>query len=428
MPYNEDTFAVNDLLGKPPGWLLNSGIMLVFIVVLGVLILAAFISYPDELTGEAIIQDQNNSVRIAPKITAPLDTVFFNNDQQVANQAVLGVLQSDANWREVVALDTMLQFLTIDQHELKAPYLENLGAIQPSYAKWMTAASTYAQYQKNNGLAGQKQSIQREIEYTLDLARIAEKQLTLFDQRIELETSDFQRQTQLAKEEVISAQEYEERKKRWLALQQEKESLEATLIQHRLRITQLQQQSATLSKEDSDEDFGLQRAYQQATEELKGLLQGWKEQYLLKAPLTGRLIVANNLVTKQLVTAGQTLFTIQPSGISETQMVAKISVPANGIGKIELGDKVIIRLDAYPEKEFGSIRAQLDHIAELPESGDNGLDFYQLEALLEEPLTTNYGNLIPTEILMSGTGTVITEERSILSRIFEQVLDIVKRD
>ncbi|MEL7427529.1 MAG: HlyD family secretion protein, partial [Bacteroidota bacterium] len=185
---------------------------------------------------------------------------------------------------------------------------------------------------------------------------------------------------------------------------------------------------ATLSKEDSDEDFGLQRAYQQATEELKGLLQGWKEQYLLKAPLTGRLIVANNLVTKQLVTAGQTLFTIQPSGISETQMVAKISVPANGIGKIELGDKVIIRLDAYPEKEFGSIRAQLDHIAELPESGDNGLDFYQLEALLEEPLTTNYGNLIPTEILMSGTGTVITEERSILSRIFEQVLDIVKRD
>lgn len=428
MPHNPDHIAVNDLLGRPPGWLLHSGITLVSFIVAGTLIISSFIHYPDELNGQAVIQYQQAPVTIAPSTTAILDTLFYTNGDSVKTGQLLGILQSNANWGEVLTLDGLLSELRNDETPKQILSFQNIGMMQSLYANWLISVSALQQFEENNGIHHQRRTIAKEITYTNDLIQIAKKQIALLDEQIALETSDYNRQSQLVDQGVISTQDFENKKKAWLAIRQQRENQEASLVQYQLKINQLKQQSDNLQRADKDEAFTLQQNYIRATKELKGQIQSWKERFLLLAPFSGHLVFATDIVEKQIVQAGQSLFSIQPKLAKETSLIAKIKIPAQGLGKINIGDKIILRFDAYPEKEFGTISTQLHYIAALPQKDDTGEAFYQLEAPLKEPLKTNYGKMLPIEIMMSGTGTIITKDRSILDRIFEQILNLVKQN
>lgn len=428
MPQNPDHIAVNDLLGRPPGWMLHSGITLVFLIVAGALTISAYIHYPDELNGRAVIQYEQAPVMVAPITTAILDTLFHVDGDAVKTEQLLGVLQSDANWREVLDLDKFLSELDNNELPEQLPVFQNLGVLQSVYANWVASASGLKQFESNNGIQRQHTTIVNEIAYTRDLIKITENRLALLDEQIALETTDYNRQTLLAEQGVISTQDYENKKKAWLAIRQQRENQEANLVQYRLKINQLEQQSDNLHRGGKDDSFTLRQNYIRANKELNGQIQSWKERYLLVAPLSGQLVFATDIIEKQIAQAGQTLFSIQPELAKETSLIARINIPAQGLGKIAVGDKIVLRLDAYPEKEFGTVNTQLDHIAALPQVDNNGQSFYQLEASISKPIETNYGKILPLEILMSGTGTVITKDRSVLDRVFEQLLDLMKQN
>jgi hypothetical protein len=115
-----------------------------------------------------------------------------------------------------------------------------------------------------------------------------------------------------------------------------------------------------------------------------------------------------------------------PLGNEQKALTARLSLAAQGLGKISPGDRLVIRLDAYPEQEYGTINTRVQHITALPQSNADGQAFYQISAPIAQPLITSYGKHLPTKVLMSGTGKVITAERSLLARVFEQLLSLVE--
>ena len=426
MPQETNQIAINDLLGHPPGWLLRSGITLVFIVVLGVLLLSALIHYPDELTGKAIIQHQQAPINLSFPNTAQLDTLFVEDGAEVQFGQQLGILKSEADWKEVLLLDSILK--TANTIDRTSPELNHLGSMQSTYAKWISIRNTFLHHEEDGGLEQQLRALSREIAHTRELEATTRKQIELLNQQIALETSDYYRQEKLLADKVISAKEMEEKKKAWLAIQEKKILLEANLIQHHLKKDQLKQTQLDLRRRDKDESFDLEQSNNKLTEELTGQLQAWKERYLLIAPASGVLILNEEIVEKQMVTAGASLGSIQPFFAKETPLQANVRIPATGLGKIGLGDKVLIRLDAYPEKEFGVLYSKVHRISALPKEDEAGTAFYFMEAELEEPLVTNFGHTLPPGITMLGTGTIITKEKSVLERIFEQLFSIVRQD
>ena len=424
MPQNIEHIAINDLLGKPPGWLLRSGITLVFLIVIGALLLAAFIRYPDELRGEAVIQREQAPIHIASSISAPLDTLFYADGDTIQSQQIIGVLKSEEDWKEVLALERLLDN-DLSNQILRSNYSQ-LGSLQGMYANWVAAVSAYSHFLKNNGLEAQLQAIQNEIAHTNKLIKTSEEQVVLLNQQIRLEEEDYKRHLQLAKAGAISSQTLEEKEKACLAIQERKILLKSNLIRHELKINQLLQQSQEMGRMNKDQIFELKQTCIKLKEDLAGQIQSWKERFLLVAPSAGYLVFSTHVAEKQLVNAGNPLFSIQPTNAQQTPLLAKIKVPAKGIGKINIGDRVVIHLDAYPEKEFGVISSKLQYIASLPEASQEGESYYHLNAPLEEPLLTNYGKLLPANISNMGTGIVITKDRSVLDRIFEQILNLIK--
>ena len=426
--WNQNHIAVTDLLGKPPGWLLRSGITLVFgTVVLG-LLLAAFINYPDKLSGSVVIQYDQPPVSLTAALTAPLDTLLVQDGDSVATHQMLGVLRSDANWQEVRQLATHLASAHLpDDQEMTAGFTQ-LGSLQAAYSDWRDAHRAWHHYRENNGLAAQNSTLHKELQYTRELLRIGEAQLALLDRQLVLETSDYQRQQTLAKAGVVSTQALEEKEKAWLAVRQQRENLSTGQIQHQLRIAALDQQQEVATREHHDARFALAQNLQQRTASLYGQLQAWQERYCLLAPIAGKVVLSAQLVEKEMLTAGQVLLSILPPTTAEQQLLAHLQLPAQGMGKIAVCDRVIIRLEAYPEQEYGTLSTRVQHITALPQVAADGQSYYELEAAIPQPLTTEYNKVIPVAALMSGTATVITEDRSILSRIFAQLRELIQME
>ena len=61
--------------------------------------------------------------------------------------------------------------------------------------------------------------------------------------------------------------------------------------------------------------------------------------------------------TNETVTQGDLLFTIIP--IENSTFIAKLKTPATNSGKLKIGQKVNIKLENYPEAEFGTLQAKV---------------------------------------------------------------------
>jgi HlyD family secretion protein len=425
MPHHPEHIAVNDLLGKPPGWLLRSGISLVFVIVLSGLLLSAFIHYPDRLNGQVVIQRERTPVALVPTISTFIDSLFVEDGDEVKKGDIVAILHSDANWQEMMALS---QVLESNSEEVGVEEFTELGALQSLYGRWMAIKREYAYYAKNNPTAQNKENIRRDIKYNGDLVQTTRDELDLLDRQIALEKNDYERQRGLAKEGVISIQELEEKEKRWLGFQQQRETLHARLIEYQLRINNLNQQIEKLVLDNKDRFFELEQSYRQLTEELSGRMQEWKDTYLLRATIAGQIIFSAAVDTKQQVSSSAPLLYVEPTGADQTTLLAKISIPATGLGKITTGDRLIIRLDAYPEKEYGTISTQVDEIRAMPSVDKEGGATYQVIAALREPVETTYNKELPLSLQMTGTATIITKDRSILSRVFEQLLSLINQN
>ncbi len=87
---------VQEVLNRPPKWILRNGIVLVFIILTGILVGSCFFKYPDVLTAPIVITTENLPFDIVAKSSRRIDTIMVKNKQQVFQNQLLGVLENSA--------------------------------------------------------------------------------------------------------------------------------------------------------------------------------------------------------------------------------------------------------------------------------------------------------------------------------------------
>ena len=84
---------------------------------------------------------------------------------------------------------------------------------------------------------------------------------------------------------------------------------------------------------------------------------------------------------------------------------------------------VSIKLQNYPDYEFGVLKGTVHHISEI--STKDG--FYTIDVSLPEKLRTSYNKEIAFKQEMRGTADIITEDLRLMQRFFYQFNKIMKR-
>jgi len=100
-----------------------------------------------------------------------------------------------------------------------------------------------------------------------------------------------------------------------------------------------------------------------------------------------------------------------------------IKTPVQNSDKIKEGQKVNIKLESYPDTEFGTLTGEVKSISLIPDNEG----FYLIEVFLPKKLITSYNNKIEFKQEMRGVADIITEDLRLIERFFYQFKEVLQR-
>lgn len=106
-------------------------------------------------------------------------------------------------------------------------------------------------------------------------------------------------------------------------------------------------------------------------------------------------------------------FEYLPAGVTgNSRPTAFVLLPAQGMGKVKKGQAVKIRLENFPDNEFGYLTGEVVDIAAIPD----GAGLYTVNVKLGQSMRTNVGFVIPSHVQMEGTAEIVLEEKHLIDK------------
>lgn|GEM_PF-3297132 len=100
----------------------------------------------------------------------------------------------------------------------------------------------------------------------------------------------------------------------------------------------------------------------------------------------------------------------------------EILIPSYNFGKVKTGQEVIIKFQAYPYEQFGSVTGRIAHINTPPT--DSG---FLAKVILPKGLHTNYNRSLQYQNGLSAQADIIIKNTSLLERFYANLKKQVSR-
>lgn len=410
---------VQDILTKVPHWMLTWGNSIVLALLVLFFVFTWFIKYPDIITTEAVITSQTPPQKIYSNTSGRIDTLLVKDEQIVKREQILGMIENTAVLKDVLKLKAITDTLGFQESNFNFPINEiplfSLGEISSAYAIF---EKDYIDYSLNKTLDPYSSQITAnqlsENELQLRLKSL-KNQKQIDQKKFELSEKEFQRNKELYEKGVISLNEFESKKLKFLEDEKQMKNLDITFSQLHQSINEARKNTKETKINYQSENTRLFKNVILSFTQLQEAVRAWELKYLLKSNMEGKLSIINFLSTHQNVNQGDLLFTIVPT--LENHYLAKIKAPIQNSGKIKSGQDVNIKLLNYPETEYGMLHGKVKSMSAIP--NDEG--FYLVQVSLNSPLTTSYNIEIPFKSEMNGTAEIVTDDLRLIERFFYQL-------
>lgn len=416
-----------DLIGHPPGWMLKSGMGMIGVLTCLLLFLSWMIHYPDIIEAPVVITSSNPPVQVYTNHSGLIDSIYVADGDTVVSGQILFYMANSArisdviNWKEW--LEVVVGEVSPDSIFSPPPLNLQMGELHSAYSVVSQKYYEWYRWVNDQRTAEKIKAYKSEIETTGKLTRSMERQLSIYANELSLENKDNERQKSLLKSGVISSAAYEKSESTYLAAQRQKESMTTGILTQQMRVNQLE---SLIEDEKIAYQNQLNLLFTSLKELCREAISGvakWQEQYVVEAKTNGIVSMPASLKAKNFIAEGNDLFAIIPVS-APSITYARANVPAAGLGRIEKGDKVLIRIDAWPYKQFGSIVAKVDQISLLSIPDDKDVKTFELLMVVTQPIRTNMGTPLTLRPEESGRGRVITKDRRILDRILNQFIQL----
>jgi HlyD family secretion protein len=429
-----------EVLGGVPPWILRWGITILAIVVVILLIGSAIIKYPDIISSRIVLTGSVPPAGIIARSSGKLKELYVTDNQTVTSGSYLAVIDNPAYTQDVLTLKEYMNRLDIDKDSLLfLPVKElQLGNLQSVYSSFYISLFDYLEY-KRLLYYPQKREMTREriTQYEQQYQNLLHQQKITEEQHL-LVQKQFRRDSTLHIKGVVSYEELEKSENVYLQSLLSCENMRSSLNSMRIQIAQLKESLLDTWHQDVETLNGLRTQLQSLILQIKTEIQTWELNYVLITPIDGKITFTDYWTINQNVSAGEDVFTVIPDrGLgtkadsamtgeeSDFRIIGKASLPIARSGKVEIGQKVNIRIENFPENEYGILRGQVQNISLVPaQSGD--LIYYTVEISLPDKLISTYKKELPYLPNMQGQADIITEDISLLERFVLPIKKILK--
>lgn len=409
---------VQEIIGRPPHWLVRWGITAFFSVLGLVLTSAAVIKYPEvvhaPLNLTAIYAPQSLESRINGKVVR----LMVENDKPVVEGDILAWMESTADHQQVLGLSATIDLLRVQlKHgdeelgeEIVISGFDSLGELQNTFQSFEQAYREFRSYRPGAFYSRQREILVRELDYTRQLLNMLLEQKQIQQTDLELAESEFEMQKRLAVGEFISSLELARAERELASRQLPLKQTESAIISN--YVSQAAREKEIM---ELDRMIGEQRSvFLQSLNLMKSAVDEWKRTHLIVAPFSGRVVYAGIVQENQTMAAGQELFYLQPGN---TTWFGELSVSQQSFGRVEKGQRVLVRFSGYPYHEFGSVYGEVEYFSEFPVRDS----LFLAKVHFPDGLLTSYGHKIPPRNGMTGQAEIITKDMRLLQRVYNNI-------
>lgn len=160
------------------------------------------------------------------------------------------------------------------------------------------------------------------------------------------------------------------------------------------------------------------RDYRAAWGELLAALKRWEMQYCFIAPKDGIVELQRLEPDNCHAETGKLFARIIPEEPGE--WIGKVLLPIPESGKVDKGQRVIVRFVNYPDQEFGVIEGRVASLSKLPFE-----DNYEIDVLFPEGFSTNYKKTIKPFYGMKAQVEIIKDDLRLIDHFFQPLKKII---
>lgn len=418
--------AVNEVLTSPPKWILRWGISAIFILFIIAIVLSYFISYPDILTAEITLTTLNPPVTLVSKNNGKLTHLLVKNKDIVTENQTIAVIENTANYKDVLYLfensNTLISQLKLSDTIPLITIKDSLkvGELTPNYLLVLKSVKDLNLYIAVNPYNRQITLLKKDLISYNDLLSKYKKQESINRQQLILSETDYNRDKSLFDSKVISAREFDTKKKEYLSALNSNEQIKITISNAYIQINSIEKSILQLQIQDYQEQSKLKNEFQHNLNSLVSEIIKWRQIYLIESPINGKISFFSIWSVNQNIKSGDELFSVVP--IQKQQFIGKCILPIFNTGKLSIGQNVNIKLDNYPYNENGMLQGTVTNISEVPNK-----ETYAIDVGLRNGLITSYNKTLAYKEQMKGKVDIITKKQSLMDRIFFNLKKVIER-
>jgi HlyD family secretion protein len=416
---------VNEILSAPPAWTIRWGSLTILAVLVLIIVGSIYIRYPTLITCRVNLTSSSLPAAVKPILhpdeKGEIEKVLVSDRQTVSKDDILVVLESSGTFEDIEkAHNEYKGFLNnYNNGNLTDAQFDrqlNLGPMQNSYARMLSVMDELKLYAHYNLYGKGLNEIKKQYNLTQGMKSDQEKNIELLRSGLKLSKSSFERDSGLYVNKVISLDDFEKSKSRYLKSKSDENAEELKLVDTELQLEKLQQAISMGTTDSLKSRSQLQVDLYEARMQYENDFNQWESAYLLKAPINGTANFVQPLQPGQTISSDKDAIIIIPKA---DKLFAYTYVSSNGAGKIKPGQTVNIRFDGFPYQEYGIIKGTVENVSKVSVDGN-----YYVTISMPQTLVTNFGKRILFTQNMQGSASIVTEDMSFLKRVFFQLRSI----
>lgn len=410
---------VQEILSRPPIWIVRWGITLIFMFVCIIFCLSFIIKYPDFVAAKILVTTKLPAEKVMARYSGQLDKILIKNGDTVQTGQKLAFIKNTGNSNDVYLLKNITDTLKFNVNNFRFPFNKTshltLGDVNQAYINFEKSYIDYFLLKDlkpyTNRLGDNKTSLQElknQLKNQITQKKIQEKEF-------KLKQTDFERNKRLFEKGIISQRDYELKELEFLQIQKDISSMIISISQITESISSADHTLMTTKINEQEDTTRFLKNLIQSYDLLKEAIRNWEYIYTLTSSINGVISFQNFWGSNQFVNEGSVVFTILP--VDNANLVGKLLIPAQNAGKVSAGQKVLIKLDNYPYQEYGMVIGEVTNFSLSPDNEGN----YTVYITFPRGTKTSYNKTLKFSQELVGNAEIITENLSIAERMFNKL-------